>query len=504
MIIITIILSCYSILASYLLFVSRRNLRKILSEKEREKVRFDNINIELTRLISEAGTLKNQTQAQEKLINSNNQQILELSKNNSALLKSEELLKEINKKLENQITSLESDKTGLNNQISSLCAKEAQIKTEKEALEKSIEEQKTFIEKAQENLKTEFKNISNQYLKDNSTEFLTSSSAKLQDILNPFSKEVAGLKKKVEETYKTEAEERISLETHIKTHINLLVEQSNKMQSTTENLTKALKGDRKIQGNWGEFILEQLLENSGLKKDFHYTTQESFLDEEGKRQLPDVIIKLSEGKDIIVDSKVSLVAYERYFNDTSQNASIYAREFIESVKSHINKLEAKSYQNNAEINSLDFVIMFMPIEGTYQLAYELDKEIFSYGWKKKVILTSPSTLFPLLKAIASMWKIDAQNKNVQEIIRLATSLYDKFISFGNNLEMIGKNIENSQKSYTLAIKQLSDGDGNAVSLVKRLENYGIEKKSAKNKKMPVFMQELGDQKIEKELEMSED
>ena len=485
MIIFATIAACYSIFISVVVVFCCKKLK----EKQLELMRLAKVGDDLERARSDIEILQTKNKENESSIESKVKEILELSKTNSSansfLIKAEE----VNQKLENKITALEAEIKTLNEANSTLAARESKIESEKKSLEEKIAEQKTFIEEAQKNLKTEFESIAAKHLKGNSEEFLTSSSSKLTDILKPYKDGIEALKTKVEETYKTEAGERISL----KTHIDLLVSQSAKVESTAENLTKALKGDRKIQGNWGEFILEQLLENSGLKKGVHYTTQENFVDSEGKRQLPDVNIKLSEGKDIIIDSKVSLVAYERYFNDSSGNANQHAVDFITSVKSHIDKLSNKSYQDNPNINTLDFVIMFMPIEGTYQLAYQLDSEIFSYGWNRRVILTSPSTLFPLLKAIASMWKIDAQNKKQQEIIRLATSLYDKFISFGNSLEVVGSSIEKSQEFYDKAIKQLRDGDGSAVSLVKRLENYGIEKKPSKNKKMPVFMQELGEE-----------
>jgi len=464
MIIFAKITLCYSVFISALVFVYHKKQKGVLFEKGALQDKFDKMNLA-----------------------------------NASLTTSEQSNKQIREELKNKIITLDAEIKTLNESNSKLASREAEIKTEKKSLEEKITEQKTFIEEAQKNLKTEFENIASKHLKTNSSEFLKNSSSELTNILKPYKEGLEALKTKVDDTYKAESAERNSL----KGHIELLVSQSAKVGSTAENLTKALKGDRKMQGNWGEKILEQLLETSGLQKHIHYEIQPSFIADDGGRQMPDVTIKLSEGKEIVIDSKVSLVAYERYFNEDYENQKNHSTDFITSVKKHIDDLEKRNYQGNQNINSLNFVIMFMPIEGTYQLAYQLDKEIFSYGWNKRVILTSPSTLFPLLKSIAWVWKIDAQNKNQKEIIRLATNLYEKFISFGNSLENVGSSIDKSRKSYEQAISQLRDGSGSAVSLVKRLESYGIEKKPSKNKEMPAFMEELGDEITEESLEISE-
>ena len=391
-------------------------------------------------------------------------------------------------KQSNKIIELEQQAKKLNTQIHDLDVIKAGVEAQKKALEERIDEQKIFILEAQKNLKEQFENLSNKQLKDNAKKFYEDSSKNLGELLNPLSEKIGEFKKEFGETYSKEAKERFSLENEIKR----IVDVNNKMTSTTENLTKALKGEKKTQGNWGEVILEKLLEDAGLKKDTHFRTQENIVTDDGKRQLPDVLVMLPESKHIIVDSKVSLVSYEKYYSEELEDSKIiHAREFADAVKNHIKTLNSKSYQDSQSVSSLDFVIMFMPIEGTFQLVSQYYPDIFAFGWNNRVCLTSPATLFPILKTISSIWKVEAQNKNTQEIIKTATQLYDKFVSFASSLEEIGKSIDKSKNHYDNALSQLRDGRGSAISIVKKLESYGVDKKKS-SKKMPEIMQDLSD------------
>jgi len=367
------------------------------------------------------------------------------------------------------IDKLDQKNQNLKEEVHSANILKAQIAEQKKALGEKVIEQQAFITEAQKNLKEQFENIANKQLQENAEKFSKDSSKNLDLILKPLSENIENFKKEFSETYNREARERFSLEKVIK-----------QIAGTNENLTKALKGDKKLQGNWGEVILERFLEDAGLEKDTHYKTQGSITNEEGKRQLPDVLILLPEEKHIVVDSKVSLVAYERYFSEESEPLkAIHAKDFVDSIKRHIKDLGTKNYQNNPNIKSLDFVIMFMPIEGTFQLASQYFPNIFSYGWDSRVVITSPSTLFPILKTISSIWKVDAQNKNTQEIIKTATLLYDKFTGFVSTMEEVGKHIDRTGRAYKEAISQLKDGNGNAISITNRLKNFGIDRKRIK-------------------------
>jgi len=429
----------------------RRNQVNLLSDTEKRKIHeFDSLNIAFEKAKSDMDSAARQLEEKQAIIDSHGGKI--------------EALKE---------------------EITKTRISQAEIETQKKELEKRIKEQQEFIAEAQKTMKEQFENIANKQLQDHAEKFSKSSSKNLGDILEPLAKNIENFKKEFSDTYNKEARERFALEKEIKR----IVDESGKMVSTTENLTRALKGNRKLQGNFGEMILEKFLEDSGLKKDDHYKTQSNFINEEGKRQLPDVTIYLPEGRHIIVDSKISLVAYERYFSEESDEIRVsHARDFIDSVKAHIKGLAAKNYQDNKNFNTLDFVIMFMPIEGTFQLASEYAPDIFSYGWSNKVVVTSPATLFPILKTISSIWKVEDQNKNTRNIIKTAEQLYNKFINFARTIEDMGKYIEKTDEAYRASLSQLKDGKGNLVSIVRRLENFGIDKKGA-NKKLPEFMRD---------------
>jgi DNA recombination protein RmuC len=431
----------------------------------------------------------------------------QLEQTNLALQQEEEKLDTLNERIEQSIrnetaakerlNALEGEKAKLIDEVKELKVKleaereaknradnaKTSFEEQKKALEERIAEQKKFIEEAQKNLKEQFENISNKQLEQSAEKFIKNSSENLGSILNPLKENIEKFKNEFTEKHLKDATAFGVLEKNIER----IVAVNDKMTQTTENLTKALKGDNKMQGNWGEMLLEKLLEDSGLKKDIHYSAQESFNTEEGGRHQPDFLIKLPEGKHIIVDSKVSLVAYEKYFNEMNDDAKIlHAKAFADSVKAHVKGLGDKRYQDNAAINTLDYVIMFMPIEGTFQLLNQYAPDIFQYGWANKVVITSPVTLFPVLQTISSIWKVEAQNRNTQEIVRTASSLYDKFLSFAESLEKVGAHIKKSEEAYSKSLEQLKDGRGNAVSIIRRLEELGIEKR--KKGKTPSLMQ----------------
>jgi DNA recombination protein RmuC len=253
------------------------------------------------------------------------------------------------------------------------------------------------------------------------------------------------------------------------------MDQTLKIQEDATNLTRALKGDNKKQGNWGEVILERILESSGLTKDREYRIQNSLTGNEGNRLQPDIIIDLPDNKHLVIDSKVSLVAYEQYVNaSTEEDRLLYLKQHIFSIKTHIQGLSNKNYQALHQINSPDFVVLFIPIESSFGLAVQQDAELFNFAWDKKVVVVSPSTLLATLRTIASIWKQERQNRNVLEIARLSGTLYDKFVGFVADMEGIGKNIRQSQDAYDKAMNKLHTGAGNLSATSEKIKALGAK------------------------------
>jgi DNA recombination protein RmuC len=240
------------------------------------------------------------------------------------------------------------------------------------------------------------------------------------------------------------------------------------------NLTKALKGDTKAQGNWGEYILESILEKSGLVKGREYFMQESLTTEDGKRLQPDVVIKLPDNKNLIIDSKVSLIAYDRFVNAEEDEKQLHLKQHIQSLRQHIKGLSEKNYQKLYSIGSLDFVLLFVPIEPAFSTAAQHDREIFSDAFEKNIVIVSPSTLIATLRTIASIWKQEHQNKNTIEIARQATALYEKFKGFTDDLVELGQQLKRSQSAYEGAMNKLSTGTGNLVRRVEEFKKLGIQ------------------------------
>ena len=251
--------------------------------------------------------------------------------------------------------------------------------------------------------------------------------------------------------------------------------QSKMIQEDANNLTRALKGDSKKQGNWGEVILEKVLERSGLVKDQEYRIQASLVSADGGRFQPDVVIDLPDDKHLIVDAKVSLVAYERSVSaETEEEREGYVKQHLASIKNHIQELSAKNYHELYKINSPDFVLLFVPIESSFSIAVQKDAELFNFAWDRRVVIVSPSTLLATLRTIASMWKQERQNRNVMEIARLSGSMYDKFVGFVSDMENIGKHIKNGQDAYDKALNKLSDGSGNLVNTSEKIKKLGAK------------------------------
>ncbi|WP_316830376.1 DNA recombination protein RmuC [Pedobacter aquatilis] len=334
-----------------------------------------------------------------------------------------------------------------------------------------LAEQKIAFEQSQEKLNKDFELIANKILEEKSTRFVEQNRTNLDLILNPLKENIKAFEEKVEKVYKAESDERNIL----KGVISELQVQSKLIQEDANNLTKALKGDSKKQGNWGEVILEKVLERSGLVRDQEYRIQASHVSAEGGRYQPDVVIDLPDDKHLIIDAKVSLVAYERSVSaDTDEEREGYIKQHLASIKNHIQELSSKNYQDLYKINSPDFVLLFVPIESSFSIAIQKDAELFNFAWDRRVVIVSPSTLLATLRTIASIWKQERQNRNVMEIARLSGSMYDKFVGFIADMENIGRYVKQSQDAYDKALNKLSDGSGNLVNASEKIKKLGAK------------------------------
>ena len=311
-----------------------------------------------------------------------------------------------------------------------------------------------------------------------SKKFSQNSEKQIGDLLTPLRERLGEFQKLVSDSFGEQGKEQHTL----KAEIARIVTMNEQMRLQTDSLTKALRGDVKAQGNWGEVILERILEESGLQKGIGYTVQGEqmgLVSADGGRQQPDVIVNLPDAKHIIIDSKVTLTHYERYCTETDEAAKEpHLKNFLNSVRTHVKGLEGKRYQDNEKLISPDFVLMFMPVEGAYSLAVQQDAELHGFAWDKKIVIVCPATLFATLRTIASLWRIDQQNKNSQEIARRGGLLYDKFVGFVNDMKGIGENIGRTQKAYETALGKLSDGTGNLIGQAEKLKELGAKASSS--------------------------
>ena len=348
-----------------------------------------------------------------------------------------------------------------------------ECETKLQAEQESAAEKLKSLDDAKDKMKLEFEKLAEQVLEKKTDKFGKQNKERLEAILNPLKQQLGDFKKKVEETYEKETRERHSL----KNEITNLQKLNVKMSEEAINLTRALKGDSQRQGAWGEIVLERVLEASGLRKGNEYLTQESFRSEDQRLYRPDVIVKLPDNKDVIVDSKVSLTAYERYTSEDDPTVrEQFAKEHLDSVKSHINSLSAKSYEELKDIRSLDYVLLFMPVEGAFRLAIELDENIFLWAMEKNIMVVGPSSLLVTLRTVSKIWQYENQNRNAQLIAGRAEKLYTKFVLFVEEMEKMGKALDSANKHYDTAFSRLSKGSGNLVSMSQQLEELGVKAK----------------------------
>ncbi len=384
---------------------------------------------------------------------------------------------------------LESEQFQTQQQLDKLSAEQHQLElvrrdllTLNSALEQKLlsqqnhyQEQIALLADAKKTLSSEFENLANRIFDEKQTKFSQQSKEALEVSLSPLRRDIGDFRKQVETSYDKENAERNKLAGQI----SELQKQTMQVSADALQLATALRGDNKAQGNWGEFILEKLLEDSGLTNGREYSTQVALKDEAGKRRNPDVIVHLPEGRDIVIDAKVSLVDYERYFHaEDEESKKRCLRQHLSSVRAHIKGLSSKDYEKLDGVNSLDFVLIFVPIESAFMLALDQDPEMMRDAYDRGIILVSPSTLMVTLRTIKNLWRYADQNRNAQLIADKAGGLYDQFVLYVESLDEVGKHLEKSQEAWSTAHKRLSSGRGNLVRRTEELKKLGAKAKKS--------------------------
>lgn len=360
-----------------------------------------------------------------------------------------------------------------------LISENTRLETELKNVQLTISKNNQELEKLQEKFTNEFENLANKILDEKSRKFTEQNKHNITNILTPLKEKIEGFEKKVTESQK----ESIGMHSALKEQLNNLKDLNVQMSKEAVNLTKALKGDSKAQGDWGETQLEILLERANLTKEIHYTTQGGYRDDEGRLKKPDFIINLPEGRHLIVDSKVSLTNYEAYFNEEDEgNKELHLRKHIESIRKHIKELSEKKYESLYEINTPDYVLMFVPIEPAYLLALNNNNTLYLEALDKNVVLVSTSTLLATLSTVASMWRQENQKKNVLEIAHQAGRLYDQFVNLTEDLLKVGNQLKTVQGSYDTSMKKLT-GNQNLIKKVEKIKQLGAKTSKSMNKNL---------------------
>ena len=379
----------------------------------------------------------------------------------------EEMINEIQKERD----VLRSEKEKLGNQI-------VRYRADLENLSEKNREQRGEVEKLQEKFTKEFENLANRILEEKSDKFTKRNKENIENILNPLKEKIKNFEDKVDQTHK----ESIDYHSALRQQIFGLKELNQQLGKEANNLTKALKGDSKAQGNWGELVLENVLEKSNLVKDREYFIQQSILRVDGSRVMPDVIIQLPDGKKMIIDSKVSLTAYEKYTSSEEKHEKkLFLKEHIKSIKIHIEQLSQKKYEDIYQTESPDFILMFVPVEPALYLAQNEDNDFFYTAFNKNILLVSPTTLLSVLRTIDTLWKNEKQQQNAVEIAKHAASLYTKFKNLLDDLEIVGNRIRSTSIAYEGAMKKLT-GNQNLIKDIDKLEKLGISPKDKINRK----------------------
>lgn len=367
----------------------------------------------------------------------------------------------------------------LDTRVENLLSENATLRAEGKGLEEKLMKQKEELEEMNARMTLQFKNLANEILEEKSKKFTDQNKNNLGELLNPLKEKLLEFEKKVEESNK----ENVRMNSSLGEQLKHLKELNQQITKEAENLTRALKGDTKAQGAWGEYILESILEKSGLVKGQEFTVQESTSTESGRLR-PDVVVKLPDSKHIIIDSKVSLVAYEQAVNaDDEETRLAQMRMHVTSIKNHIRGLSAKDYQNLYGVEGLDFILMFIPIEPAFSTALQAEPDLFNQAYEKQIVLVSPSTLLATLRTVANIWRYEYQNRNVLEIARQAGDMYDKFVNFSEDLVKLGQQMDTTQKTYKEAMKKLVEGSGNLVRRAEKLKELGAKTSKQMNDKL---------------------
>ncbi|MCQ8118040.1 DNA recombination protein RmuC [Methylomonas rosea] len=380
------------------------------------------------------------------------------------------------------LTQKETELQSLQQQLLALKTENAELNTRQEEQHKHNEEKIRLLQDAENQLKTQFENLAHKIFEERGKQFTEHNKTSIENLVAPLKQQLGEFKNRVESVYDNETKDRISLREEIVS----LRRDTAKMNQEALNLTRALKGDHKTQGNWGEMILERVLEQSGLRKGIEYETQGSFRDEDNRLFKPDVIVRLPENKDVIIDSKVSLVAYERYCSADDDNQRIEAlKQHTDAVRNHIKGLSNKDYSSLKGLRSLDFVLLFMPIEAAFMAAFQADEKLFNDAFEHKIVVVTPTTLLATLRTVQNIWRYEQQNENARLIADKAGSLYDKIRGFVEDIEKLGNQLSTVQKTYDGIVNKLSSGGGNLLRQASALEELGVKVK----KKLPKSLTE---------------
>ncbi|MBL1222075.1 DNA recombination protein RmuC [Chryseobacterium sp. L7] len=433
----------------------------------------ENLNLKVQELNQNIEREKEQNQQQTDLLNDLKNEYAKISAEHSSLNSQFLEQKQLNSKQTTQIENLISEKQHI-------FAKNSELSAKNDGLQQSLDTQKEEITKIQEESKLQFENLANKILEEKTEKFTTLNQNNLKTILEPFQEKITDLKNRVNEAYEKENKERFSLAEKVKE----LAELNQQISEDAKKLTRALKGESKTQGNWGEMILESILEKSGLVKGREYFLEHELRDEDnkalfsefsGKKMRPDAVVKYPDERNVIIDSKVSLTAFTELVDETDQDVYVMKlNQHLGSIKNHITQLSQKAYDDYGK--SLDFVMMFIPSEPAYIAAMQADQDLWNYAYERRILLLNPSNLITSLKLIADLWKREYQNRNSMEIADRGAKLYDKFVGFVDNLEKVGKNLDQAKNVYNEAYKQLSTGNDNLVIQTQKLKSLGIKNK----------------------------
>ncbi|WP_299116336.1 DNA recombination protein RmuC [uncultured Winogradskyella sp.] len=376
--------------------------------------------------------------------------------------------------LKQNISKIENEKEIIRNEKEFLNTELSRRNTEFENLQQHNLKRDEELAKQQEQLRKDFELMASKILDEKSEKFTLQNKENIKNILNPLEEKIKTFEKKVEDTQK----ESISMHSALKEQLLGLKDLNQQMAKEATNLTKALKGDSKTQGNWGELVLERVLEKSGLEKDREYFVQQNFQRDDGSRVMPDVVLHLPDSKKMIIDSKVSLTDYERMVNTDDEERTLFLKAHVNSIKKHVDQLSAKNYQDLYDIESPDFVLMFIPIEPAFAVAINEDNSLYNKAFEQNIVIVTPSTLLATLRTIDTMWNNEKQQQNAIEIARQAGALYDKFEGLVTDLTGVGKKIDAAKNDYSSAMNKLVEGKGNLISRIENIKKMGAKAKKS--------------------------